>query len=840
MTLARTTLLLLVLALAAGCSSGGTLPGERQPTAKPEPEPEPEPIGDAESGDLIVDEVVRGLVEVTFTLYQVDSEPINATVEYSIDNVNWHPATLPAGNPVTGLASSPDGVEHTVTWDSLDLGFRGQEGTLRVVPRDSIGRGVEATAPVLTANTIRDRSARVGDYMIHYGGFSAPQVVEAKTFDLVILHPFSGHLEASLVHDIMAGADATDPKDDVLVLAYISVGEDLRTVGVEDFELFGDPRFVGNGTGPRIDPRGPDADGQSLVGLDPLGLPSNGGTGFASWYLDDNDVDRTGVGDGIPDRNVIFGGAFVNAGDPAWFEELDAMLFDGADGIPGIRELLTDEVGRQYNCDGLFLDTFDTCAPNGFTDETSPNQSEFEWTAAGFRDFLVRLNTRYPEHLVLQNRGLFLYDPRYPHFEVTPGQYVDYVKFESFRLNSNAFEEYDPFFFPDNKFNVTPKVMAEANRPGGFVVLSLGYAEGPGISLDTLHGNSTDGYDTLVEDVLENQDRAGFLHYITDAGVAYPNPFVRLHTPAIDAEPPVWTSTWNDNNTAFPEPPRAPTPRVGIQQAVASPDTVVVRWDVALDRSRVGYALYYQDAPFDFAGDPELSGATRMVLPHDLGDGYAEGPGRTTFPHQAHVTGLDADKLYHFCIRAFDVHGNEESNEVALSARLISLVTITIDGDMTDWENVPIAHTDDADAADSAGPDWREIQIANDDTNLYIRFRSDNAFNLDGSPTYAFSRTLVFLDGDDNASTGYGFGSVGSELLVAGDTLFAQDNGVFNDGFLDTLSVSPTTDATDVEIAIPLSELPSGASRLRLVFFNDDAGDSAPNSGYISYTIVEP
>ena len=38
--------------------------------------------------------------------------------------------------------------------------------------------------------------------------------------------------------------------------------------------------------------------------------------------------------------------------------------------------------------------------------------------------------------------------------------------------------------------------------------------------------------------------------------------------------------------------------------------------------------------------DPGLAGATRAVLPHDLGDGYAENPGKTTFPHQAEITGL--------------------------------------------------------------------------------------------------------------------------------------------------------------------------------------------------------
>ena len=44
------------------------------------------------------------------------------------------------------------------------------------------------------------------------------------------------HAYPTSIRDIQAGEDASDPKDDVLVLAYISVGEDLRTIGITDAE----------------------------------------------------------------------------------------------------------------------------------------------------------------------------------------------------------------------------------------------------------------------------------------------------------------------------------------------------------------------------------------------------------------------------------------------------------------------------------------------------------------------------------------------------------------------------------------------------------------------------
>ena len=42
---------------------------------------------------------------------------------------------------------------------------------------------------------------------------------------------------------------------------------------------------------------------------------------------------------------------------------------------------------------------------------------------------------------------------------------------------------------PDNRWNFAPKLMAEANRPDGFHVLSLGYVAPP-LSYDTLFNNS--------------------------------------------------------------------------------------------------------------------------------------------------------------------------------------------------------------------------------------------------------------------------------------------------------------------------------------------------------------
>src|SRR5947207_2412965 len=103
----------------------------------------------------------------------------------------------------------------------------------------------------------------------------------------------------------------------------------------------------------------------------------------------------------------------------------------------------------------------------------------------------------------MQNRGLFFFNPDLPHFAFTTRGLIDLGFFESYRLNSGDTNNPDPVFYPDNRYNFAPKLMAEANRPDGFRVLSLGYAEGPPdqMSERTLVGESTLGYDSLIEDI---------------------------------------------------------------------------------------------------------------------------------------------------------------------------------------------------------------------------------------------------------------------------------------------------------------------------------------------------
>ena len=236
-------------------------------------------------------------------------------------------------------------------------------------------------------------------------------------------------------------------------------------------------------------------------------------------------------------------------------------------------------------------------------------------------------------------------------------------------LDSNPEVLYQETYFSDNKYMYGPKINAEANRPDGFQVLSLGYAEGPEEYRlkETLLGDTDEGLDILLEDMRQAQDEAGFSHYITDGYLMLPNHFVLDHNEERDTAPPHWSSV---HNLSGVYPYEAPVPRTGVGEAEPVEGGVIVRWDVALDKSGVDYTLYYQKTPFDFAADPNLTAAERRTLVPEVGKGYGYQAQPESYPYQALIQGLEPGETYYFAIRAKDrsPSANEEKNTVAVEA----------------------------------------------------------------------------------------------------------------------------------------------------------------------------
>jgi hypothetical protein len=506
------------------------------------------------------------------------------------------------------------------------------------------------------------------NYLIYYGAWTDALIDQTKQkYELVIVETRSG-ITPRQIAQLRAGKDPHDASDDVLVLAYVSIGEDLRTVGMTPEQMKLDPRFVLDGTGPSTDPRpgAPFPLGNVLPqDIDLKGKPTNGG--YAPFYLNDNFVTFGTLGSaGTPDFNTNFNAAFVNPGHPQWFQALLGMKLR-IDHVSGINELLSHDAIEGYGSDGLFLDTLDTAAPNSYTNGSNSNQGQFEWVAPGMKQLVSNIREAYPQQFLLANRGAFFYNPDLPAYTVTLRGLVDFVLFESYRLDSSQSHWYNEATFYDNKYNYAQKLLAEADREDGFRVLSLGYAEGPAVELakKALLGEQNEVTPILLADVKEASDY-GMIHYITNAAIIDINEYVTEHRD-LTPKPPLWGSTLTPPfGQAFKEP------RVGIQNVVIRDKQVIVQWDVAHAQVRpVSYILYVKEGR-DFVLEESLEAQAIMSIPLQLNvppNYYGLSDRTNRFPYEYKVEGLSSAKTYYLLIRS-EVTGLFDDNMRSIKIRI--------------------------------------------------------------------------------------------------------------------------------------------------------------------------
>ena len=135
-----------------------------------------------------------------------------------------------------------------------------------------------------------------------------------------------------------------------------------------------------------------------------------------------------------------------------------------------------------------------------------------------------------------------------------------------------------------------------------------------------------------------------------------------------------------------------------------------------------------------------------------------------------------------------------------LFSRLIAGHPINIDGQFHDWDNVGIAYSDME--GDGMSADFGDIKITYDMEFLFIYFNFHNGEYL----MQDWNAFHLYIDADNNASTGLDFHGIGAEL----DWTFGQREGVFyiNGGSETiwqndlTLRIGPTITSTEFEIAI--------------------------------------
>ena len=332
----------------------------------------------------------------------------------------------------------------------------------------------------------------------------------AKDFGMVLLHLTNNDINPEHIISLRKGHDGiSGTEDDVLVIGYLSVGEDIQTD--KDHQQ---PLETGDEKGPVYW----DYENKEKV------YQNNG---YPSYYLDDRDKD------GLPDRNWQYLGCYADPGNP----DYQTVLKNGEkeqDGFVGL-----DEMFSLYQCDGVFLDTMDIVNPLGWG-----FPFYFEWVADGGQKFIEQLRNWYPDKLILLNRTLVYFDPNQKQEDGTPylGTWGKQIE------NDIDLLLFEGFYWPGdevrNRYYWAPKINAEADRTGGFTVLALDYVGDASITVD---GYLTDWIvNGGIQEGVEKLDDA----LIWSKGVYTPNETEDCATAGVDIID-LWMANDPDNISMF-------------------------------------------------------------------------------------------------------------------------------------------------------------------------------------------------------------------------------------------------------------------------------------------------
>src|SRR5664279_2003277 len=161
---------------------------------------------------------------------------------------------------------------------------------------------------------------------------------------------------------------------------------------------------------------------------------------------------------------------------------------------------------------------------------------------------------------------------------------------------------------------------------------------------------------------------------------------------------------------------------------------------------------------------------------------------------------------------------------------------ISVDGSFDDWTGVPLGYT--AVMGPSTAIQYQNVYIANDQTNLYIRF----TLYSPRADAFANSFDNIFIDADNDPGTGFVVAGIGSSMLIQGGGGYQEITGGFNVGGVDNLgwNIAGSPDSMDYEFSISLGATYAGDSTM--VFASNTIailleGDTA---GYVSVEYAPP
>jgi hypothetical protein len=183
------------------------------------------------------------------------------------------------------------------------------------------------------------------------------------------------------------------------------------------------------------------------------------------------------------------------------------------------------------------------------------------------------------------------------------------------------------------------------------------------------------------------------------------------------------------------------------------------------------------------------------------------------------------------------------NNVIASNTAATVKSSLVIDGSFEDWASVPLALTDAQDTSDST--DYKDVYVASDDDFIYMRVTLYTPSDI----TIFYNN--IFIDADNDPTTGFAVRGIGSEMLIQGGAGYQEKNRGFNEGAINGLdwSIAPTGSAADFEFRFSRHATYAGdglpvftGDTISFIFESENTGfvtkDTAPDTGGFSYTFA--
>ncbi len=164
---------------------------------------------------------------------------------------------------------------------------------------------------------------------------------------------------------------------------------------------------------------------------------------------------------------------------------------------------------------------------------------------------------------------------------------------------------------------------------------------------------------------------------------------------------------------------------------------------------------------------------------------------------------------------------------------------IIVDGYFTDWNDVSVLYEDPSGDNGSGNIDFGKLWVFNDKERLFISLETGDEINLQDD-----NEITVYIDGDNDISTGLQIGGIGAELrytfgLRYGYVYDAGGNAQAVEHYQIGMVSAPTVSSERFEISFNrsawINEPIFSAPEIKIYFQDYDGGDILPNDGILLY-----